>query len=160
MKNKAVFLDRDGVVNFERGYTYKLNDFKILPDLIKTLIVLRDKGYLLIIISNQGGIAKGVYTGDDVEVLHDYLIEELKKSSINLSEIYYCKHHNEYGKCICRKPNSLMVEKALARFEIDPANSYFIGDKERDILAGEKVGVKGILIKANESLTTVLDKIN
>jgi len=159
IKNKAIFLDRDGVINVERGYTNRLEDFVILPDLIEVLKLFKQKGYLLIVISNQSGIAKDLYTQPEVEVLHQYLAVELKKHSIVLDEIYYCVHHSDVSRCICRKPDSLFVEKSLARFNIDPAKSYFIGDKPRDVEAGEKVGVKGILIEANVSLKTILNKI-
>lgn len=159
MKNKAIFLDRDGVINVERGYTNRLEDFVILPDLIEVLQLFQQKGYLLIIISNQSGIAKELYTQAEVEVLHHYLLGELSKNNITISEIYYCVHHSDISRCICRKPDSLFVEKALARFDIDATKSYFIGDKERDVEAGEKAGVKGILIEANISLKTILNQI-
>lgn len=157
--NKAIFLDRDGVINFERGYTHRLEDFVILPDLIEVLQILKQKGYLLIVISNQSGIAKGLYLQSETEMLHAYLKEELRKNNVVLDEIYYCIHHPDVSKCICRKPDSLFVEKALARFNIDPSKSYFIGDKERDTESGEKAGVKGILIEANISLKTILNQI-
>jgi D-glycero-D-manno-heptose 1,7-bisphosphate phosphatase len=157
--NKAVFLDRDGVINVERGYTHRLEDFTILPDLIEVLQLLQKKNYLLIVISNQSGIAKGLYKQSEVEVLHKYMIDEFAKNGITLSEIYYCIHHPDISNCICRKPDSLFVEKALARFNIDASKSYFIGDKERDTEAAEKGGVKGILIEANISLKTILDQI-
>jgi D-glycero-D-manno-heptose 1,7-bisphosphate phosphatase len=159
LKNKAVFLDRDGVINVERGYTHRLEDFVILPDLIEVLQLLQKKGYLLIIVSNQSGIAKELYTQAEVEILHHYLLGELSKNNVSLSEIYYCVHHSDVGRCICRKPDSLFVEKGLARFDIDASQSYFIGDKERDVEAGEKAGVKGILIEANISLKTILNQI-
>jgi D-glycero-D-manno-heptose 1,7-bisphosphate phosphatase len=159
LKNKAIFLDRDGVINVERGYTNRLEDFVILPDLIEVLQLFQQKGYLLIIISNQSGIAKELYTQAEVEVLHHYLLGELSKNNITISEIYYCVHHSDISRCICRKPDSLFVEKALARFDIDATKSYFIGDKERDVEAGEKAGVKGILIEANISLKTILNQI-
>ena len=157
--NKAIFLDRDGVINFERGYTYKLEDFLILPDLIETLQLFQQKGYLLIVVSNQSGIAKELYKQSDVELLHNYLINELNKNNIRLSEIYYCVHHPDVCSCICRKPDSLFIEKSLARFQIDARKSYFIGDKERDVEAAEKAGVKGILIEANSSLKAVFNFI-
>ncbi|MBL0329136.1 MAG: HAD family hydrolase [Bacteroidetes bacterium] len=157
---KAVFLDRDGVINVERGYTHRLEDFVILPDLLEVLQLVQKKGYLLIVVSNQSGIAKGLYKQSDVEVLHKYMMGEFVKNNIKISEIYYCVHHPDVSKCICRKPDSLFVEKALARFEIDPKQSYFIGDKERDTEAAEKAGVKGILIEANISLKTILNQIN
>ncbi len=157
--NKAIFLDRDGVINQERGYTHKLEDFVILPDLLEVLQLFQRKGYLLIVVSNQSGIAKGLYKQFEVETLHTYLVDELSKNNITLSEIYYCVHHPDISRCICRKPDSLFVEKALARFNIDPQKSYFIGDKERDTEAAEKAGVKGILIEANISLKTILNQI-
>jgi D-glycero-D-manno-heptose 1,7-bisphosphate phosphatase len=156
---KAVFLDRDGVINVERGYTHQLSDFVILPDLIEVLQLLQQKGYLLVVVSNQSGIAKGLYKQEEVEVLHAFMVDEFAKNGILLSEIYYCVHHPDIGKCICRKPDSLFVEKALARFDIDAKQSYFIGDKERDTEAAEKAGVRGILIEANISLKTILDQI-
>ncbi len=159
MSNKAIFLDRDGVINKERNYTYTLNDFVLLPDLFEALLELRKKGYLLIVVSNQGGIAKGLYGKSDVELLHNYLKAHLKKEDIDLAEIYYCPHHDEYGKCICRKPNSLLIEKAIGRFNIDPSKSFFIGDKQRDVDAGARVGVQGFLIESNSSLLNLIDKI-
>ena len=159
MKNKAIFLDRDGVINEERGYTFRLDDFVILPDVIETLQLFKQKGYLLIVITNQSGVAKGLYKQSEVEVIHNYLIEELNNNNIALSEIYYCVHHPDVSRCICRKPDSLFVEKALARFDIDATKSYFIGDKERDVEAAEKAGVKGILIEADSSLKNVLNQI-
>jgi D-glycero-D-manno-heptose 1,7-bisphosphate phosphatase len=153
--NKAVFLDRDGVINVERGYTHRLEDFVILPDLVENLQDYLKKGYLLIVVSNQSGIAKGLYTQAEVETIHSFLTNELTKRNIHLSEIYYCVHHPDVCRCICRKPDSLFVEKALARFNIDPARSYFIGDKDRDVEAAEKAGVKGILIEANSPLKLI-----
>jgi D-glycero-D-manno-heptose 1,7-bisphosphate phosphatase len=153
--NKAVFLDRDGVINVERGYTHRIEDFVILPDLVENLKLYLSKGYLLIIVSNQSGVAKGLYTQADVEMIHSFLTNELTKHDIHLSEIYYCIHHPDVSRCICRKPDSLFVEKALARFDIDPAKSYFIGDKDRDVQAAEKAGVKGILIEANSPLKLI-----
>ncbi len=158
--NKAVFLDRDGVINRERGqHTWKIEDFEILPDLIEALKTFSKKGFLLIIITNQSGISKGLYGHEEVRSLHDYLNEELSKHGLELNEIYYCPHHENSGRCLCRKPNSLMLEKAIARFDIDTSQSIFIGDKERDIKAGEKVGVKGILIEANTSLLPIADRL-
>ena len=157
--NKAIFLDRDGVINVERGYTHRLEDFVILPDLIETLQLFLKKGYLLIVISNQSGIAKELYKQEEVEVLHKYLVEELSKNNITLSEIYYCVHHPDVSKCICRKPDSLFVEKALARFDIDASKSYFIGDKERDVEAAAKAGVKGVLIESNSPLKLIWKEI-
>jgi len=155
--NKAILLDRDGVINRERNdYTFRIEDFEILPDVTQALKLLQKAGYLLIIISNQSGIGRGLFTIGDTEKMHSHLLKKLKEEKIDIEEIYYCVHHPETGSCICRKPDSLNVEKALARFNIDPSLSYFIGDKERDILAGEKAGVKGIFMESNSSLVKAI----
>ncbi len=158
--NKAVFLDRDGVINQERGhYTFGLDEFVINERLIDALKAFVDKGFMLIVITNQGGIAKGLYTHRDVEILHQYLTKVLTENGIPLTEIYYCPHHPDTGKCLCRKPDSLMLEKAIARFDIDASKSYFIGDNERDIIAGKAAGVKTILIESNTPLTTIINQV-
>jgi D-glycero-D-manno-heptose 1,7-bisphosphate phosphatase len=157
---KAVFLDRDGVLNRERDdYSWQLEHFEILPDVIPALQQLQKKGYILIVITNQGGIGRDLFTFEHVEKVHAYLRDELSKGGVKLEEIYYCFHHPVSGACICRKPDSLLVEKSLARFNIDPSASYFIGDKERDILAGQKAGVKGILIEQNTSLLEAIKQV-
>jgi len=156
-KNKALFLDRDGVINRERGeYTFKVEDFEILPDVIKSLQLAQEKGYKLIVITNQGGIAKGIYTHEDVAKAHQYLSEELAKSNVILTDIFYSPHHQDYSKSLDRKPDSLMLEKAIAIYNIDPNQSIMVGDSERDIIASEKVGVKGIKIKPNSSIFDIV----
>ena len=159
--NKAIFLDRDGIINFDEGYVTKLSDFHILTDVFEVLQQFQSLGYLFIIISNQGGISRKLYTKDNVEEIHHYLLGELKKQGIKIAEIYYCVHHplSESGNCICRKPDSLMLEKAIARFNINPTKSYFIGDKETDMQAGAKAGLKGIYLEANTSLKTIYAEI-
>ena len=158
--NKAVFLDRDGVINFDPGdYTYNLSEFKLNDGIIDNLKTLYDNGYLLIIITNQGGISKGLYTHYNVEEIHKYLADELRKVNVELAEVYYCPHHSINENCICRKPNSLMIEKSLARFNIDPNQSYMIGDKDRDVECGEKAGVKGIKVDLNINIKNIVDQI-
>ena len=158
--NKAIFFDRDGVINFDPGdYTYQLDEFKINDGIIENLKRLVETGYLLIIITNQGGIAKQIYSHDNVEKIHEYLANELKKSGIELTEIYYCPHHSDVEKCLCRKPGSLFIEKAIARFNIDPKKSYMIGDKMRDVEAAENAGIKGIKVDLNENIGKYVDRI-
>ena len=160
MKNKAVFLDRDGIINMERGeYTYRPEDFVFVEGMIESLQLFQAQGFRLIVISNQSGIAKGIYTLEDVEILHRTLMNHMKENGIVIDEIYYCPHHPDISACICRKPDSLLIEKALARFRISPSLSFFIGDRERDVKAAEKAGVKGILVESNSSLKEVVKEI-
>ncbi len=134
--------------------------FIINDDVMTALKQFRKRGYLLILISNQGGISKGIYTHEDVAKTHGYLMDELKKHGLYLDAIYYCPHHPDFdGKCLCRKPDSLMLEKAMGRFNIDPKESYFIGDAKRDYEAGTKAGLKTILIEPNSSLLAIMDEI-
>jgi len=159
--NKAVFLDRDGVINKEIGdYITHKDHFEILPFVTKHLATLHKKGYKVIVITNQGGIAKGRYTPEELHEMHDSLMNEVLQAGGMIDEIYFCPHHPDYGNCLCRKPASLMVEKALAKYRINPAFSVFIGDKQRDIEAAAGAGVRGVLIEENQDWGFVLDELN
>jgi D-glycero-D-manno-heptose 1,7-bisphosphate phosphatase len=158
--NKVIFLDRDGVVNVERGeYTWQIEDFKLTVGLIPFIKAVQKKGYLVIIISNQGCIGKGLCLQEDVEKAHQYLKDELAKQQVTLTDIYYCPHHPSSSQCLCRKPGSLMLEKAMARYVADIDSSYFIGDTERDMEAGHRVGLQCIKVMPNEDLTTLVNRI-
>jgi D-glycero-D-manno-heptose 1,7-bisphosphate phosphatase len=158
--NKALFLDRDGVLNRELGrYTFRPEEFEILPEVAPALKLARKKGYMLIVISNQGGIARGEFTKGDVEACHKKLTDHLLSNGIRLDDIYYCPHHDGIGKCLCRKPGSLMLEKALARFSIDSSSSYFIGDSQRDQLAAISAGVNPIAVQSNEGILKFVQQL-
>ncbi|OFX17056.1 MAG: hypothetical protein A2033_15760 [Bacteroidetes bacterium GWA2_31_9] len=147
---KALFLDRDGVINFERGeYTYRSEDFILNIGIIDLLLHFQSAGYLIIIISNQGGISKGIYKKEDVENLHQVFINECNKNKIKITDFLYCPHYPDVENCLCRKPKSLMLEKAIAKYDINTTESLMIGDSQRDVECAESVGVKGILIKSN-----------
>lgn len=158
--NKAVFLDRDGVINqnSDQYYIYKTEDFLVNEGIVEFLKNLADRGYLLIIITNQSGISRGIYTKVETDRIHELLTSEFRKHQVIFTEIYYCPHHPEQGKCLCRKPGTLLIEKAIARFNIDPASSWFIGDSESDLQAGETAGLKTLLISPNENLVPYLDQ--
>lgn len=160
--NKAIFLDRDGTLNNNRDhyYIWQREEFRLNPGVIETLAQLRSRGYLLIVVSNQGGISRGEYGLRDVEELHEHLQALLEKEGVRLDEIYYCPHHPGVENCLCRKPQPLMIQKALARFDIDPASSFMIGDAERDVKAGKAAGLQAIQVKPNGDLREVLEKIS
>ncbi len=154
MKHKAIFLDRDGLINDNSTayYVYKIKDFIINKGVFESLKIFYDKGYKLIIITNQGGIAKNQYSTSDVDRLNEYIKSEFSKKNIIITDIYYCPHHSDISKCLCRKPNSLMLEKAIAQHNIDIQQSFMIGDSDRDVEAAHKLGIQGIKTKSNKNL--------
>jgi D-glycero-D-manno-heptose 1,7-bisphosphate phosphatase len=155
---KAIFLDRDGTINNNRDhyYIWQTENLQLNPGVCEALAELKSRGYLLIVISNQGGISKGEFSVEDVEALHEQLRSLLDRKGVQLDEIYYCPHHESVEACLCRKPHPLMIEKALARFGIDPAASWMIGDAERDMEAGRAAGLRTIRIESNSDLREVL----
>ncbi len=159
-KNKAVFLDRDGVLNHEMGdYIRRIEDFQIL-DNFDTLKTLQQRGYLLLVATNQGGLAKGWYTENELAKMHAALKESYGKHGVEFTDIFYCPHHPDYtGVCDCRKPKPGLLLQGIEKYNIDPAQSYFIGDRERDMEAAAGAGVKGILIDSDQPLSEVLSMI-
>jgi len=158
---KAIFLDRDGTLNnnFDHYYVWRKEELQLNPGVCETLRDLQSRGYLLIVVTNQGGISKGEYRVRDVELLHKHLRTLLEQEGVTLDEIYFCPHHQMKESCLCRKPLPLMIEKALARFDINPAISWMIGDSERDVEAGKAAGLRTIRIKSNTDLRIVLEQI-
>ncbi len=150
---RAVFLDRDGVINRERGeHTWLHAHFELLPHVPQALRMIKDAGRLLVVITNQSGIGLGLYDHAAVIALHDLLQKELLAHHVELDAIYYCPHHPSQGKCLCRKPGSLLFEKAIAALGIDTEGTIMIGDRERDIDAARTVGIRGILVEPNSTL--------
>ena len=155
--NKAIFLDRDGTINVEKNYLYKIKDFKFLPGVIDALKQLQQAGYLLIIITNQSGIGRGYYTEEDFRELNTWMLSILKEKGVSITDVYYCPHLPnaqvpEYRKnCDCRKPKLGMYEQAIFDYDIDLNNSYAIGDKIRDCAICNTTSCQGFLIGENES---------
>ncbi|PKQ65597.1 histidinol phosphate phosphatase [Labilibaculum filiforme] len=158
---KALFLDRDGVINSDEGhyYIYKVADFKINEGIIPSLQKISKAGYILFIVTNQGGVAKGIYSEADVEKVHNHLLAIFKENKISIKKIYFCPHHESVAKCECRKPSPYFIKKAIADFNIDASKSYLIGDSKRDIQAAEAAGIKGIKVDSNENISVYCDQI-
>ena len=141
-KQKALFLDRDGTINVEKNYVYKIDDFEFQPGIFELIRQYQDNGFLIFVITNQSGIARGFYSEKDFEILNDWMIEKFNSERIKITKVYYCPHHPEItGSCICRKPKVGMIRQAIEQFNISAVNSVLIGDKKRDILAGENAGI-------------------
>lgn len=160
---KAVFLDRDGTINVEKNYLYKIEDFEFIDGVLKALRELSDAGFLLIIITNQSGIARGYYTEKDYGLLNSWLLETFAKNGIKISASYFCPHLPDASVeryrtiCNCRKPNTGLFEQAVKDFNIDLKKSFAIGDKIRDLAICEKSDCKGFLIGNNEK-PEIIDK--
>lgn len=152
--NKAVFLDRDGVLNKELyDYICKVEDFTVLDYQIPPLAKLYNEGYLLIVVTNQGGIAQQRYAETTLAEMHQILYDKFAAQGVKITHVYYCPHHPTVGEaCQCRKPLPGMLLEAIATYNIDPAQSVMIGDKLRDVEAANAAGVKGILIKPDEQI--------
>ncbi len=151
-RNPCIFLDRDGVINRDRvNYAYRLPDFLILPRVPEALRRLKAVGYRLVIVTNQSGIAKGIYTREQMQTCHDFM--NMVTGHL-VDKIYYAPYHPSVSESLTRKPDSLMLERAMVKFNIDPARSWMVGDKERDLLPAQKLGVPGILIDESHPETT------
>ena len=154
----CLFLDRDGVINHDPGdYTKNLSEFTILPTVMEALTLAKDAGFEVVLITNQGGLAKGLYTHEDVADIHAHLKDVCEENGTPILDIFYSPHHPSTGKSLSRKPGSLMVERACAKHQLDPSRSWMVGDKQRDLDAASPVGVRGVLIEPNAPL---LDAVN
>ena len=149
-KTKCVFLDRDGVLNEDcTNYVYNLKDLVIPEGVPEALQMLKDAGFLLVVVTNQAGIAKGLYTAENVYMIHQAMQEA---SGNALDDLYFSPYHPQNsGISLSRKPGSLMLEKAIAKYDIDPSQSWMVGDRDRDMEAGKNAGVRTIhIIPENE----------
>lgn len=142
---KAVFLDRDGTINIDKDFVYKKEDLEFIPNALKGLKKIQEKGYKLIIITNQSGIGRGYYKIEDYKNLMKIFYKELEKKNVKIEKDYFCPHKPE-EKCKCRKPNIELIERAIKEYKIHREKSFFIGDKTADVLAGKNAGLKTILV--------------
>ena len=167
--NKCIFLDRDGVLNVERGdYTFLPEDLKVIDRVSEAIEKIKSSGYLVIVVTNQAGISKGRFTRRQMHDCHAILMEETR---FMIDKIYYSPYHPSFSASLSRKPDTLMIEKAIAKFDIDPDASWLIGDRDRDIECGQKMGLQTILITEgkdyacsptfiSKNLLEAIDKLN
>ncbi|WP_416864857.1 MAG: D-glycero-alpha-D-manno-heptose-1,7-bisphosphate 7-phosphatase [Imperialibacter sp.] len=163
--NKAIFLDRDGVINVERGeYTFRPEDFTIEKGVKEALEMLKKKGYTTVVITNQAGIARGIYAREDVEACHAKMHEQLPGL---IDDVFYAPYYPPLSESLGRKPGSLLFERALALYNVDPQQSWMVGDNDRDLVPARKLGMHTIGIGAAEKfpsadacVTSLLEAVN
>ena len=160
---KAIFFDRDGTLNVDKDYLYKIEDFEWLADAPQAIRWANGHGYLVIVITNQSGVARGYFSEDDVHRLHEWMNEDLARFGAHIDAFYYCPHLPNgsvvvYAKeCDCRKPKPGLIDQACADFNIDCGESLMIGDKPRDVECAEAAGVRGVLYEGG-SLAALLER--
>jgi D-glycero-D-manno-heptose 1,7-bisphosphate phosphatase len=149
---KAIFIDRDGTINVEKGHVHRIEDWEFIPGAIEALRLLSDHGIRIYIITNQSGIARGLYTEAQFHELTRYVAEDLEAKGVRIEKVLYCPHHPE-GKvpeysfeCGCRKPNTLLIEEVLANERLAKSDVALIGDKNTDIEAGTRLGLITYLV--------------
>jgi len=134
---KALFLDRDGVINKEKNYLYKVEDFEFIDGVFETCRYFQEKDYLIFVITNQAGIARNIYSEEEYLTLTTWMIDEFKKEDITITKVYHCPHHPDFsGECECRKPKPKMILDIKNKFDIDLTKSILVGDKNSDIESG------------------------
>lgn len=160
MKQRAIFIDRDGVINIQKegSYVTSIEDFKLIPQVVKILKKLQDAGFLLIIITNQSAINRGLLTHEDLDKIHEYMKKQLSNHGIRINQIYYCPHIPE-EKCTCRKPGNKLILTAINDYKIDNSQSWFIGDKNSDMEAAKKSGLQVIKTETNKPKESILLEI-
>ncbi|MDR0827400.1 MAG: D-glycero-beta-D-manno-heptose 1,7-bisphosphate 7-phosphatase [Desulfovibrio sp.] len=147
-KTPAVFLDRDGTLNTEKGYLHDWGDWQWLAGVPQALSRLQHRGFTLVVVTNQAGIARGLYGADEVEALHQKVNQDLSAFGAVIEAFYYCPHHPDFsGGCDCRKPKAGLLLRAAADLCLDLNCSFMIGDKLLDIQAGLAAGCQSILVR-------------
>jgi len=155
-KNKAIFLDRDGVINKNRDdYVKSTKELEIFSNIGKEILKLKMKGFLIIVITNQSVINRKIITIRELEEIHSTIQKFLIKSKTSIDKFYFCPHRPDEN-CNCRKPKPGLILQAINEFSIDVSKSWMVGDSKTDIQAGEKAGCKTILLKKNDSFTNIL----
>ena len=157
--NKAIFLDRDGTLNVDHGYVHKIDDFQFIEGSIEALKKLKEMGYLLVLVTNQSGIARGYFSEAQFLQLTEWMDWSLADRGVDLDGIYYCPHHPQglasfRQDCDCRKPKPGMLLQGIRELNIDPEQSFMVGDKIEDLQAAEEAKVRyKILVKSGKTVT-------
>lgn len=156
---KAVFLDRDGTINEDKGYTHKIDDIRFTGGALQGMRELHQRGFLLFVVTNQAGIARGMYSEEDVNNLHLWMNDIFMNQGFRIEEFLICPHHPDFtGRCDCRKPGNLLLEYAIEKYNLDRQSSWMIGDRASDYEAAKKSGLNFIGVDGRYSQEFILTK--
>ena len=149
---RAVFLDRDGTINVDHGFVSRLDELDFMPGAVEALSLLAGAGFVLVVVTNQSGVARGYFTECDVRAFHDEMNRRLGEKGVRIDRFYYCPHHVDgevpryRRRCGCRKPGDALYRQAIADLDIDPRCSFAIGDKPTDLEPAVALGATGVLV--------------
>lgn len=159
----AVFLDRDGTINVEKNYLHRIEDFEFIPGAPEAIRQLNQAGYLVLVVTNQSGVARGYFSLAEVDALHRHMVQRLAESGARIDGFYVCPHHPTAGQgiwrrdCSCRKGQPGLLLQAAAEHGIDLARSYMVGDKTADVEAGQRAGCSPLLVLTGYGQKTALN---
>ncbi len=160
MPKRALFLDRDGVINVEKNYLYKQEDFEFIDGIFDLCRYFQDEGYAIVVVTNQSGICRGYYSEEDFRKLTEWMEAEFSKRGIEIAKTYHCPHHPDFtGSCNCRKPEPGMFLQAQKELALDLQKSVMVGDKQSDIEAAQKAGVQECYLYDGKEITNLRDII-
>ncbi|WP_440903518.1 D-glycero-beta-D-manno-heptose 1,7-bisphosphate 7-phosphatase [Catenovulum sp. SX2] len=159
----ALFLDRDGVINVDTGYAHQISEIEFCAGIFELCQQAKALGYAIVVVTNQAGVARGLYTEEDVKTLHAWMQSQFAEHGVTIDNFYYCPHHADYGgvqyqhNCLCRKPQPGMLKRAARELQLDLSRSIMIGDRISDMQAAESAGVpQRILISEDRTLAQAL----
>jgi D,D-heptose 1,7-bisphosphate phosphatase len=165
LQRPAVFFDRDGVLNHDKGYTHRREDFHWVEGAPEAIRLCNDAGFYVFVVTNQAGIARGYYDASTVEALHRWMNQDLKPFGAHIDDFRYCPHHPEgvveefATRCECRKPAPGMILDLAAAWPLDLSRSFLVGDKESDLAAARAAGIDGILFRGGLSLPGLVNDV-
>lgn len=162
-RRRAAFFDRDGVLNEDVGFAHRPDQIAWMPGAREAVKRLNDAGFLVFVVTNQGGVARGLYSEEHVRTLHRWMQEELRAVGAHVDDFYHCPHHPDHGEppyrtdCRCRKPEPGMLLQAMAEWPVEPQGSFLIGDRETDVQAAQRAGIEGMLYRGGDLDALVAD---
>jgi len=160
LRRKALFLDRDGVINIEKNYVHRIEDFEFTEGIFDLCRHFIEKGFIVVVITNQAGIARGYYSEKDFKRLTKWMLQRFEEEGIEIATVKFCPHHPDFtGPCLCRKPEPGMILEAASELDIDLSESVLIGDKMSDIEAGKKAGLSTLCLIEVNKLKKILENI-